>query len=42
MTVLQVVDDIVPECQAGGHGKAGSWAAIIGFIVMMSLDVALG
>lgn len=40
--IYVVVDDIVPECQAGGHGKAGSWAAIIGFIVMMSLDVALG
>jgi len=40
--IYVVVDDIVPECQAEGNGKAASWAAIIGFIVMMSLDVALG
>jgi len=40
--IYVVVDDIVPECQAAGNGKAGSWGAIIGFIVMMSLDVALG
>ena len=40
--IYVVVDDIVPECQAAGNGKAGSWGAILGFIVMMSLDVALG
>ena len=40
--IYVVVDDIVPEVHAAGNGKAGSWAAIIGFIVMMALDVALG
>jgi len=40
--VFVVVDDIVPEAQTAGHGKAASWAVIAGFIVMMSLDVALG
>ena len=40
--IYVVVDDIIPECQAAGNGKAGSWGAIVGFIVMMALDVALG
>lgn len=40
--VYVVVDDIVPEAQSEGNGKAASWGAIVGFIVMMSLDVALG
>jgi len=25
-----------------GNGKLASWAAIVGFLVMMSLDVGLG
>ena len=40
--IYVVVDDIVPESQAEGNGKLASWGAIIGFIVMMSLDVSLG
>merc|ERR1719232_472064 len=40
--IYVVVDDIIPESQAEGNGKLASWGAIIGFIVMMSLDVSLG
>ncbi|XP_077979616.1 zinc transporter ZIP11-like [Glandiceps talaboti] len=40
--VYVVVDDIVPESQSGGNGILASWGCIIGFIVMMSLDVGLG
>jgi len=40
--VYVVVDDIIPEAQSEGNGKLASWGTIIGFIVMMSLDVALG
>ncbi|XP_076616062.1 zinc transporter ZIP11 isoform X2 [Chaetodon auriga] len=40
--VYVVVDDIVPEAQVSGNGKLASWTAILGFIVMMSLDVGLG
>lgn len=40
--VFVVVDDIVPESQAKGNGKAASWGVIVGFVVMMSLDVSLG
>jgi zinc transporter 11 len=40
--VYVVLDDIVPEYQEGGNQKLGTWGAIFGFIVMMSLDVGLG
>ncbi|XP_030629989.1 zinc transporter ZIP11 isoform X2 [Chanos chanos] len=40
--VYVVVDDIIPEAQVGGNGKLASWTSILGFIVMMSLDVGLG
>ncbi|XP_063605383.1 zinc transporter ZIP11-like isoform X1 [Penaeus indicus] len=37
-----VVDDIIPEAQTGGNSRLASGWYIIGFIVMMALDVALG
>nr|XP_057917836.1 zinc transporter ZIP11-like isoform X1 [Doryrhamphus excisus] len=40
--VYVVVDDIIPEAQVSGNGKLASCTAILGFIVMMSLDVGLG
>ncbi|XP_031837175.1 zinc/iron regulated transporter-related protein 48C isoform X2 [Nomia melanderi] len=40
--IYVVIDDIVPEAHSGGNGKLASWAAVVGFLVMMSLDVALG
>ncbi|KAM9462290.1 zinc transporter ZIP11 isoform 2-T2 [Clarias gariepinus] len=40
--VYVVFDDIIPEAQVSGNGKLASWTAILGFIVMMSLDVGLG
>eukprot|EP00040_Diaphanoeca_grandis_P025694 m.142772 g.142772 ORF g.142772 m.142772 type:complete len:320 (+) comp30270_c0_seq1:271-1230(+) len=40
--VYVVVDDIVPEIVHGGNQKLGSCGCIVGFIVMMSLDVGLG
>ncbi|XP_078794168.1 zinc transporter ZIP11 isoform X3 [Oryzias latipes] len=40
--VYVVVDDIIPEAQVSGNGRLASWTAILGFIVMMSLDVGLG
>ncbi|XP_071107051.1 zinc transporter ZIP11-like [Haliotis cracherodii] len=40
--IYVVVDDIVPEAQTCGNGKLASWGAILGFVVMMSLDVGLG
>ena len=40
--IYVVVDDIIPEAQTCGHGKLASWGAVVGFVVMMSLDVGLG
>ncbi|KAF7465858.1 zinc transporter ZIP11 isoform X1 [Marmota monax] len=40
--VYVVMDDIIPEAQISGNGKLASWASILGFVVMMSLDVGLG
>lgn len=40
--VYVVMDDIIPEAQMSGNGKLASWASILGFVVMMSLDVGLG
>ena len=40
--VFVVLDDIVPEVCAGKNARVATWGAILGFIVMMSLDVGLG
>ena len=40
--IYVVVDDIIPEAQMHGNGRIASWSAIVGFVVMMCLDVSLG
>lgn len=40
--IYVVVDDIIPEAQMCGNGKLASFGAVLGFIVMMTLDVGLG
>jgi ZIP family zinc transporter len=40
--IFVVVEELIPESQTGGHSHAATWGAIIGFAVMMTLDVALG
>ncbi|XP_022251184.1 zinc transporter ZIP11-like isoform X2 [Limulus polyphemus] len=37
--VFVVFDDIIPEANMGGNGSIASWFAIIGFLLMMTLDV---
>lgn len=37
-----VVEEVIPESQAGGHPDAATLGAMGGFAVMMVLDVALG
>jgi len=39
--IYVVVDDIIPEGQSCGNGKLCSWGAIVGFVIMMSMDVGL-
>lgn len=40
--VFVVIEELVPECQRGGHADAAVLAAIIGFTLMTVLDIALG
>lgn len=40
--IYVVVDDIIPEAQRNGNGKLASIGCIIGFLVMMCMDVGLG
>ena len=40
--VFVVCDAIIPEAHSRGNGLVASWGSIIGFVVMMTLDVALG
>ena len=40
--IFVVVDDLIPEAHLHGNGRAASVGAILGFVVMMGLDVSLG
>lgn len=37
-----VVEELIPEAQAGEHNNVGTIGAVLGFALMMVLDVALG
>ncbi|XP_019755741.1 zinc transporter ZIP11 isoform X2 [Dendroctonus ponderosae] len=40
--IYVVVDDIIPEANTSENGKLATWGAVLGFLVMMTLDVGLG
>ena len=40
--IFVVIEEVIPEAQQSGHGDAATMGAILGFAVMMMLDVALG
>lgn len=40
--IYVVCDDLIPEASTCGNGRLATWGAILGFIVMMCLDVGLG
>ena len=40
--IFVVIEELIPECQSGGHADLGTLGAMVGFAVMMILDVALG
>jgi ZIP family zinc transporter len=40
--IFVVVEELVPESHMGGHSHYATAGAILGFAVMMTLDVALG
>jgi len=37
-----ISDEIIPETHTGGHARIATFGVIIGFVVMMTLDVLLG
>jgi len=40
--IFVVIEELVPESQTKGHSHAATLGAMLGFAVMMTLDVALG
>ena len=40
--IYVVIEEVVPETQESGNADAATMGAVCGFIVMMTLDVALG
>ena len=40
--IFIVIEEVIPESQKGGHTDLATMGLILGFIVMMSLDVSLG
>jgi ZIP family zinc transporter len=40
--IFVVIEELIPESQLGKNTDAASMGAMIGFAVMMTLDVALG
>ena len=37
-----VIEELIPESQHGGHGDLATMGTIVGFTLMMILDVAFG
>jgi ZIP family zinc transporter len=42
MMIYVTVEELIPEAHLGEHSDFGTWGLMIGFMVMMILDVALG
>ena len=40
--IYVVVEELIPEAHLGEHSNVGTLGVIVGFVVMMVLDVALG
>lgn len=40
--IYVVVEELIPEAHLGEHSNAGTLAVMVGFVIMMILDVALG
>lgn len=40
--IFVVVEEVIPESHSGGNGDLATLGAMVGFAVMMTLDVALG
>ena len=40
--IYVVVEELIPQAHMGEHEKTGTLGFVVGFLVMMILDVALG
>ncbi|MNP45662.1 Zinc transporter ZupT [compost metagenome] len=40
--IYVVVEELIPESQTGEHSNLGTIGVMVGFVIMMILDVALG
>ena len=40
--IFVTVEDLIPDAHLFEHPHFGTWGAMLGFVVMMALDVALG
>ena len=40
--IFVVVEDLIPDAHLSEHPHFGTWGAMLGFAVMMALDIALG
>ena len=40
--IFVVAEDLIPDAHLSEHPHFGTWGAMLGFVVMMALDVALG
>lgn len=40
--IYVVVEELIPEANLGEHSHTGTLSVMLGFLVMMVLDVALG
>ena len=40
--IFVVAEELLPESQRNASGSIGAWGAMLGFVVMMALDVLLG
>jgi zinc transporter, ZIP family len=42
MMIYVTVEELIPQAHLGEHSHYGTWGVLLGFVVMMLLDVALG
>ena len=40
--IFVVADDLIPDSKLADYPHLGTWGVIAGFVIMMTLDVALG
>ena len=40
--IFVVAEDLIPDSKLALHPHLGTWGVMLGFAIMMSLDVALG